>query len=360
MVRVMSRAGTGILDGAESARQRLSDALRIRRGSYPWLRDYGSLLDDLVDLNVDRGFEGRVYAAVAETVAHPPNGLADVALREVRLYQNGARPDRAEIEVLADWIAPDGAATGIGLRQSLATPRPAAHTLYTATPLGLYTVNVVTGRASRAGSAENFGLDAAIVPTSLAWDGRIMWMTSRQPGRLYKIVLAAGTAERVPGPDNFGVGESRPEAMTWAAYRLLMLGDENDALWELDRATGLARRVHDIDRFGIGENQPDGLAWDGWRMWMVAGVNDALHRLDDRTGQAIRTGTAHRFGQDLDGGGDLAWDGRRLLMMRQGTNLYDLDRVSGAARHVVRLGGFGTRRNRQAARGLVWAPEAEA
>lgn len=355
MVRVMSRDGTGILDGADSARQRLGDALRIRRGSYPWLRDYGSLLDDLVDLTVDRAFEGRVYAAVAETIAHPPNGLADVALREIRLYQDGDAPDRVEVEVMADWIAPDGTATPIGLRQSLAAPRPAPATLYTAMPAGLRTIDPATGAVASVGSAVNYGLDAPIQPTSLAWDGRVMWMATRLPGRLYKVILADGTAVRVPGPDNFGVGESRPTAMTWAVYRLLMLGDDNDALWAVDRATARAALVHDIDRFGVGEHQPDGLAWDGWRMWMVGGINDALHRIDGRLGHAVRVGTSHRFGQDLDGGGELAWDGRRLLMLRAGAMLYDLDRESGAATPVVAVPGLAGQPG-----GLVWAPEAGA
>ena len=355
MVRVMSRDGTAILDGADGARQRLGDALRIRRGSYPWLRDYGSLLDDLVDLNVDRAFEGRVYAAVAETVTHPPNGLADVALREVRAYQHEDAPDRVDIEVLADWIAPDGSASPIGLRQSLAAPRPAARTLYTATPAGLYTIDPATGATARVGSAANYGLDAAIEPTSLAWDGRLMWMTSRRPGRLYKMILADGTAERVDGPDNFGVGESEPEAMTWAAYRLLMIGDDTDALWAVGRTTGLAERVHDINRFGVGEHQPDGLAWDGWRLWMVGGINHALHRLDGHTGQAVRVGTAHRFGTDLGTSGELAWDGRRLLMHVLGAVLYELDRRTGVATLLTPTPGVAN-----AAGGLVWAPEAEA
>ena len=355
MVQVMSRDGSRILDGAESARQRLGDALRIRRGSYPWLRDYGSQLDDLVDLNVDRDFEARVFAAVAETVAHPPNGLSDILLREVRLYQDAEHDDRVEVEVFADWIAPDGSAGEIGLRQSLAAPRPVASTLYTATTVGLHTIDAATGTAARVGNAENYGLDAAIVPTSLAWDGRLMWMTARSPGRLYKMVLADGTAVRVRGPDDFGVGESRPTAMTWASYRLLMLGDDEDAAWALDRTTGLAKRAHDIDRFGVGEHQPDGLAWDGWRLWMVGGINDALHRLDLRTGRAVRAGTAHRFGQDLDGGGELAWDRRRLVMLRGGAMLYELGRESGEATPIVAVAGLAGE-----AGGLVWAPGAQA
>ncbi|MDE0202362.1 MAG: hypothetical protein OXK73_08005 [Rhodospirillaceae bacterium] len=355
MVQVMSRDGARILDGAESARQRLADALRIRRGTYPWLRDYGSLLDDLVDRNVDSGFEARVYANVAETVAHPPNGLADIRLREVRLHQDGDNPDRVEIEVFADWIAPDGSVGEIGLRQALAQAPPVASTLYTATPVGLHTIDVTTGATARVGSAEDYGLDAAIAPTSLAWDGRLMWMTAATPGRLYQVNRADGTAVRVPGPDDFGVGESQPEAMTWAAWRLLMLGDDLDALWQVDRVTGRASRVHDVDRFGIGEHQPDGLAWDGWRLWMAGGINDALHRLDARLGHAIRAGTSHRFGQDLDGGGELAWDARRLLMLRESAMLYTLDRETGAAAPLVAVQGLDGD-----AGGLVWAPEAEA
>lgn len=205
------------------------------------------------------------------------------------------------------------------------------------------------------GDVENYGLDAAITPTSLAFDGRLMWMTAATPGRLYQVDRAAGTAVRVPGPEDFGVGESQPTAMAWAAWRLLMLGDDEDALWAVDRATGLATRVHDIDRFGVGESQPDGLAFDGWRLWMVAGINDALHRLDPHLGRAIRAGTSHRFGQDLDGGGELAWDTRCLLMLRDGTTLYELDRVTGAATPIVQVAGFDGQ-----AGGLVWAPEAQA
>lgn len=351
----MSRDGSRILDGAESARQRLADALRIRRGTYPWLRDYGSLLEDLVDRRVDSDFEARVFAAVAETMGHAPNGLADVVLREVRLFQDPDNDDRIEVEVDAVWIAPDGSAREIGLRQALAEPVPHVGTLYTATGVGLHTIDVATGTAQRVGAAQNYGLAAAIGPGALAWDGRIMWMATRSPGRLYKLDRSDGTVERVPGPDDFGVGESRPEALAWASYRLLMLGDDNDALWALDRATGVAAPVHDIDRFGIGAHQPDGLAWDGWRLWMVGGVNDALHRLDPRSGRAVRAGDAHRFDRDLDGGGELAWDGRRLLMLRDGTMLYALDRTSGAATPIAAVAGLAG-----AAGGLVWAPEADA
>lgn len=122
MTAILSRDGTRLLSGIESAEQRLRDALAIRRGSYPWSRDYGSRLDVVVDRLLDPAAEARIYAAVAEAVAHPPNGLADVTLREVRLHQDPASPDRVEVEVDAEWTDASGQVTPIGVRQALASP----------------------------------------------------------------------------------------------------------------------------------------------------------------------------------------------------------------------------------------------
>ena len=101
------------------------------------------------------------------------------------------------------------------MRQALAGPRPAAATLWTATATALHTIDVVTGVAARVGAVSDFGLDAAIQPTSLAWDGRILWMASSAPGRLYRLDRATGVAERVDGPDDYGVGEGSPTALAW-------------------------------------------------------------------------------------------------------------------------------------------------
>ena len=114
---VIARDGTQLLHGAESARQRLRDALAIERGSYPFARDYGSTLGALVDRNVDSAYEAQVYAAVANAINHPPNGLDDIALQEIRLYQ---APGLVEIDVRAEWIGEAGERTPIGVRQRLA------------------------------------------------------------------------------------------------------------------------------------------------------------------------------------------------------------------------------------------------
>ena len=115
---VMARDGSQLLAGADSARQRLRDALAIERGSYPFARDYGSLLGDLADRNVDTAYEARVYAGVADAINHPPNGLDDIALQEIRLHQ---APGLVEVEVFAEWIGEAGDRTPIGVRQGLAT-----------------------------------------------------------------------------------------------------------------------------------------------------------------------------------------------------------------------------------------------
>ena len=117
---VMARDGMTLLTGADSARQRLRDALAIERGSYPFARDYGSTLGSLVDRTVDTGFEARVYAGVADAIAHPPNGLDDVALQEVRLFLAGECEDVVEVHVRAQWTDVTGVQTPIGVRQSLA------------------------------------------------------------------------------------------------------------------------------------------------------------------------------------------------------------------------------------------------
>ena len=114
---VLAHAGDRELQGAESAAQRLRDALLIMRGSYPASRDYGSKLALTLDRPLNSAGVGALAAAVADAVAHPPNGLADVRLRSVGMAAAGAA---VTIDVQADWIAPGGALTPIDLRERIA------------------------------------------------------------------------------------------------------------------------------------------------------------------------------------------------------------------------------------------------
>ena len=105
--------GDRVLTGSAAAAQRLADALRIQRGSYPFLRDYGSTLALLVDRR-----PAAVFAAVAEAIIHPTNGLDDIQLRAVRVSPAGA--GAVVVEVDAEWRpAPAAASTPISIREQL-------------------------------------------------------------------------------------------------------------------------------------------------------------------------------------------------------------------------------------------------
>ena len=126
-MEVMAHAGDRLLRGTESARQRLADALAVPRGSYPFSRDYGATVVDLIDRPLDGRAEAAVFAAVAATLTHPPNGLADLALRAVRLETDTDedQPGRVHVLIEADWTGGAGV-TPIGLRQQLAVGRDPA------------------------------------------------------------------------------------------------------------------------------------------------------------------------------------------------------------------------------------------
>ena len=110
---VLGRDGDRILSAADAAAQRLADALRIQRGSYPFLRDYGSTLGQLIDRR-----PAAVFAAVAEAVVHPANGLDDVELSAVRV--SAAGEGMAVVEVDATWRSDRAAPpTPITIREQL-------------------------------------------------------------------------------------------------------------------------------------------------------------------------------------------------------------------------------------------------
>ena len=114
---VLAHTGDRVLGGSESAAQRLRDALLITRGSYPMARDYGSLLAAALDRSLGSAGVGELANAVADAIAHPPNGLADVRLRSVRMT---ADDGVVTLDIQADWVSQAGTLTPIGLREQLA------------------------------------------------------------------------------------------------------------------------------------------------------------------------------------------------------------------------------------------------
>lgn len=110
---ILAAGGDRIIGGATAAAQRLGDALRIERGSFPFARDYGATIAEVVDRR-----PAAVFAAVAEAVAWPPNGLDDVELRAVRLVPTAGR---VVVEVDVAWRPdPSAAPTPISIRAQLA------------------------------------------------------------------------------------------------------------------------------------------------------------------------------------------------------------------------------------------------
>ena len=89
MTAVVGRGFARRLAPRASLAQRLSDALRFRRGSVPGARGYGSVLRDALDRNVDADFPSLVFKAVAEAIRHPYNGLQDLTLRTVEIEGEG-------------------------------------------------------------------------------------------------------------------------------------------------------------------------------------------------------------------------------------------------------------------------------
>lgn len=125
-MQVMAAAGDRILDGAESAEQRLGDALRIARGSYPMLRTYGSRVADEIDRSLDGSGIAELSAAAAEAILVAANGLDDCRLRRVRAVADG--DGAVVIEVDALWSPPIGEAVPISIRQQLAAAPSSAGT----------------------------------------------------------------------------------------------------------------------------------------------------------------------------------------------------------------------------------------
>lgn len=114
---VLAHTGDRILGGAESATQRLRDALLITRGSYPVARDYGSLLVQALDRSLGPKGVGELANAVADAIAHPANGLSDVRLRSVHM---AADDGVVVLDIQVDWVSQAGTLTPISLREQLA------------------------------------------------------------------------------------------------------------------------------------------------------------------------------------------------------------------------------------------------
>lgn len=77
-----------LIEGVEELKQRLQRCFKTRRGSLPLDRAYGSNLPKRVDKKITPELEIDVYADVADTIAHPPNGFTqEIKLNKVWLVR---------------------------------------------------------------------------------------------------------------------------------------------------------------------------------------------------------------------------------------------------------------------------------
>lgn len=82
-MRGMNRTTGKLIEGLEYLQQRLTDVLTTPIGTRVMRRDYGCRLFDLVDQTMNEGWLVQCYAAIAEAVDDPINGLPDFRLERV-------------------------------------------------------------------------------------------------------------------------------------------------------------------------------------------------------------------------------------------------------------------------------------
>ena len=165
----------------------------------------------------------------------------------------------------------------------------------------LYTLNTMTGVATRVGSARRFGVNERS-PRGLAYDtaNSVLYMSGPTATALYTLNTTTGVATRVGMATRFGVNEGGPQGLAYDPTNrvLYMVGGSTDALYTLNTTTGVATRVGSAKQFGVNERSPRGLAYDPTDgvLYMVGETNDVLYTLNTTTGVAMRVGTATQFG----------------------------------------------------------------
>ncbi len=71
------------IDGLDYLRQRLTDVLSTPKGTRLMRREYGCGLFDLLDQAMTEGWLVQCYAAIAEAIADPVNGLQDFRVEQL-------------------------------------------------------------------------------------------------------------------------------------------------------------------------------------------------------------------------------------------------------------------------------------
>ena len=198
----------------------------------------------------------------------------------------------------------------------------------------LYTVNPTTGRATRVGTATNFGVDETS-PMGLASHNGKLYMVGLSNDALYTVNPTTGAATRVGSARRFGVGEDSPVGLGSHNGKLYMVGRHYAALYTLNPTTGVAARVGSATNFGVREYHPGGLASHNGTLYMVGRDYGVLYTLNPTTGAAARVGSARRFGVNEGSPSGLASHNGTLYMVGWGNDsLYTVNTTTGVAARV--------------------------
>lgn len=340
MTTVMARDGSRLLTGSAGAAQRLADALRTQRGAYPFIRDYGAEIADLVDRPLSAETEAAIYAVVAEAVRHPRNDLADVRLRGVRVQADPVRPRAAVVEVDAWWLpAPAGAATPITARAALdpaAGHEPAEPTNYV--PHSFILLGAPRKNDADLLLLERWRVDqpswslwvqAQIGALSPGRAGGITWDGERLVigfgDRWFTMPVAGGALTGRVTPHGAAPGAVKALAWVRGALYGIVAGQ-----WSaIDPTTFTVRFIRRIDPNVVG------MAFDGRTLWGVNNVHDQLLRVDPATGATTVVGVmSARFSRGM------GWDPSTETLIVQDQQLGSM-RVDPATGATEQLAGGG-------------------
>ena len=168
----------------------------------------------------------------------------------------------------------------------------------------LYTVDTATGEAVLVATGAQITGNAKQTPllNGVASHGGDLYVTTLNPGRLYRININTSTGTQI-GIDDFGdADEGKPYGIASHAAspdsraELYMIGSGADRLYTVDATTGETTPIGTGPGFGVGETLPSGLASHNGRLYMTGNTNKHLYEIDAATGEAVRVGNAVEFG----------------------------------------------------------------
>ena len=121
----------------------------------------------------------------------------------------------------------------------------------------LFTLDIVTGRATRVGNAVNFGVDSryssseprALGSTNSKLYGLFGGGSSRNiPAALYEFNLVTGAATRIGNATDFGIDFQFPSGMTYHDDKMYVCS--NNDLFTIDLSTGILTKVNTVTKWG--------------------------------------------------------------------------------------------------------------